>query len=410
MMENKVNLPFKVGQLAEVRSFEEGFRGAWFRCKIQKICKKKGILGHALEYIDFSEEKVDWTKLYQVPSYYSRIRKGYCGELMVRPPYPPLYNEKEMPHVAEISEVTVIAGDSWRVGNFVDWWSSDCYWSGHITQLLGDDKAQIELTPPPYGEGSSYEVLFKDLRPSLDWSPELGWTLPTQEGDICCRVVKPVNQVIDEGIRVEDLHNTGQETEASRRSASSLFSSPTSSNSAVSDIAKGRTTTEKRTCLPGKTISKKQMQKTESARQGGGDSRTRKTGQLVADSGQKRTCLPEKIICKNQKNKKESPREGAGDCSTSKTGQVLADSAQKRAELALEGQNLDYCQGMSGRHVLHSKCSDHVGVEAAILDLEEYLNKIKWLRKLMQYGTSSAGAQMHHWEFVEQVNAIEIQK
>lgn len=177
------------------------------------------------------------------------------------------------------------------------------------------------------------------------------------------------------------MHNTSQETEASHRPASSLFSSP------ASDIAKGRTTTENRTCLPGKTISKKQMQKTESTRQ------------VVADSGQKRTCSPGKIICKEKKNKKESPRR--------KTGQVPADSGQKRAETALEEQNLDDCQekhGMSGRHVLHSKCSDNVGVEAAIFDLEEYVNKIKWLRKLMQYGTSSAGA---HWEFVEQVNTFE---
>ncbi|KAL1559575.1 hypothetical protein AAHA92_09904 [Salvia divinorum] len=374
-METKVNLPFKVGQLAEVRSFEEGYRGAWFRCKIQKICKKKGKLGHTLEYIDFSEEKLDWTMLYQVPSHYNGNIKGYYGELMVRPPYPPLYNAKEMPHVSEITEVTVIVGDSWRVGNLVDWWSSDCYWSGNITQLLGDDEAQIELTPPPLGEGSSYKVLFKDLRPSLDWSPELGWTVPTQGCDICFRVVKPVNQVIDRGIRVDDLHNAGQETEAGHRSASSLLSSPVSSNSAVPNAAKRRTTTKKRTCSPGKTI------------------------------------------CEKQKQKKESPRQGADDSSTRKTGQVVADSGQKRAELAVEiaakEQNLDYCQGKrraSGRHVLHSKCSDHVGVEAAIFDLEEYVNKVKWFRKLMQYGTSSAGAPMPHWEFVEQANAFENQK
>lgn len=33
--------------------------------------------------------------------------------------------------------------------------------------------------PPPMGEGSSYVASFSDLRPSLDWSPEDGWTLPT---------------------------------------------------------------------------------------------------------------------------------------------------------------------------------------------------------------------------------------
>ncbi|MFQ6647411.1 hypothetical protein Gotur_020911, partial [Gossypium turneri] len=28
------NLPFKVGQLVETRSFLQGYRGAWFRCKV----------------------------------------------------------------------------------------------------------------------------------------------------------------------------------------------------------------------------------------------------------------------------------------------------------------------------------------------------------------------------------------
>ena len=37
---------------------------------------------------------------------------------------------------------------------------------------------QIELFPPPDGEGLSYEISCKDLRPSLDWSPENGWTMP----------------------------------------------------------------------------------------------------------------------------------------------------------------------------------------------------------------------------------------
>ncbi|CAN6813254.1 unnamed protein product, partial [Brassica oleracea] len=29
----QTNLPFKVGQTLEVRSFEDGYRGAWFRCE-----------------------------------------------------------------------------------------------------------------------------------------------------------------------------------------------------------------------------------------------------------------------------------------------------------------------------------------------------------------------------------------
>ncbi|KAL0348962.1 UNVERIFIED_CONTAM: hypothetical protein Sangu_1124000 [Sesamum angustifolium] len=87
-MENVIKLHFKVGELAEARSFQSGYRGAWFRCK-------------------------------------------------------------------------------------------------------------IELHPPPLGEGSSYEIHLKDIRPSLDWSPQCGWTVPNQEGDTgraCAQLIKPVNQ------------------------------------------------------------------------------------------------------------------------------------------------------------------------------------------------------------------------
>lgn len=37
--------------------------------------------------------------------------------------------------------------------------------------------SQMALTPPPIGEGALYEIHFKDLRPSLDWSPNFGWTV-----------------------------------------------------------------------------------------------------------------------------------------------------------------------------------------------------------------------------------------
>jgi hypothetical protein len=40
MMDNEeyVDLPFKVGQMAESRSLQQGFRGAWFRCKVSIGC------------------------------------------------------------------------------------------------------------------------------------------------------------------------------------------------------------------------------------------------------------------------------------------------------------------------------------------------------------------------------------
>lgn len=35
IMDQRYQLPFEAGQSAEARSFEVGYRGAWFRCKVQ---------------------------------------------------------------------------------------------------------------------------------------------------------------------------------------------------------------------------------------------------------------------------------------------------------------------------------------------------------------------------------------
>lgn len=54
---------------------------------------------------------------------------------------------------------------------------------------------QIQLPEPPLGEGQTYVALCKDLRPSLDWTPKLGWTLPIFEVDKnfhrCVRLIQP---------------------------------------------------------------------------------------------------------------------------------------------------------------------------------------------------------------------------
>ncbi|XP_020598925.1 uncharacterized protein LOC110038419 [Phalaenopsis equestris] len=166
-------------QEAESKSFQEGFRGAWFRCKIKEISSRKGVLWHCLEYFDYPDEKKRWLKLYQKPPYANQgfgLHNKY--EIMVRPRYPPFYRESELPDVLPESDVIVIVNDSWKVGDLVDWWCDGCFWSGRITQILGSDKVQIKLPDPPIGQGSSYEALCKDLRPSLHWSQENGWMVP----------------------------------------------------------------------------------------------------------------------------------------------------------------------------------------------------------------------------------------
>jgi hypothetical protein len=37
---------------------------------------------------------------------------------------------------------------------------------------------QLQLPAPPIGEGKCYIANHKDLRPTLEWSLEKGWTVP----------------------------------------------------------------------------------------------------------------------------------------------------------------------------------------------------------------------------------------
>lgn len=62
---------------------------------------------------------------------------------MVRPQYPTIYYESQMPDINSIQEVIVVITGSWSVGDLVDWWTDDCYWSGKLTKLLGDGKAEV---------------------------------------------------------------------------------------------------------------------------------------------------------------------------------------------------------------------------------------------------------------------------
>ncbi|XP_030512980.1 uncharacterized protein LOC115727014 isoform X1 [Rhodamnia argentea] len=168
---------FEVGQEAEVRTFMAGYRGAWFRCKqIRGIRKRRGEQQLHMEYFDFPDEKITWTNVYEKSPHSpvdAKLKRK--KQLMVRPRFPSVYHRSEMPNGRSISDVAVIVDDDWKVGDMVDWWSDDCYWSGRVTEVLADKKFQIELHAPPAGEGESYEAFSKDLRPSLDWSIENGW-------------------------------------------------------------------------------------------------------------------------------------------------------------------------------------------------------------------------------------------
>ncbi|KAF8085726.1 hypothetical protein N665_0649s0002 [Sinapis alba] len=185
---SQINLPFKVGDTIEARSFELGFRGAWFRCKITKIFSKgRGALFYDLKYLDFTDEGIHTTKVFQK-------RQGEKESiLMVRPIGPRQCHENEVG-----GEEVIVVNGLWKVGDLVDWWEDDCYWSGTVLEVRDDETVKIELLPKPYGEGGSYDAKFKDLRPSLEWSLEDGWIVPfSKDGEKrqCAKLMKLQNEV-----------------------------------------------------------------------------------------------------------------------------------------------------------------------------------------------------------------------
>ncbi|KAI3973177.1 hypothetical protein MKX01_020912 [Papaver californicum] len=127
-MKVKHNLPFnfKVGQQVEAKSFEEGYRGAWFRCKKSKE------LTVALDCLDYNDYKNYWISLYE-----------YHQHLMLRPSYPQIYHQSQMTDTCEGLETVGIVDGTWEVGDMVDWFRNGCYWSGWITQVLDEKNVEV---------------------------------------------------------------------------------------------------------------------------------------------------------------------------------------------------------------------------------------------------------------------------
>ncbi|XP_022764343.1 uncharacterized protein LOC111309594 [Durio zibethinus] len=463
------SLPFEVGQLVETRSFLAGYRGAWFRCKIKEIGRRNKELGHALEYIDFPDESSVaatfpcpslshasfqlggflWILqcLLSVPGNQKNWSFGNIGNskdgkrtLMVRPCFPPVYRENQMPDVNTISEVIVIINDVWKVGDLVDWWIDNCFWSGRITEKLGDEKVKIELPPPPVGEGSSYEVLCKDLRPSLDWSVSEGWKLllpkvaalhsfsslaflsdlilvfsrlsisfefvqhpisidarrhnnlislefkkqffgakyvlssvdifyPIMSKEnkyhLCCaRIVKSLNRggspnLIDHTFSVRD--KDAQPTAGASVEHEGSLSSHISSGPLHLPY--------KRLQLAKKSLNEKQTKTKEKI-----------IGLTVVDH------VPRKTSCSDSVS--SSPIQ---DTSTQMPGMAI--QSDKYDDNGLKKMKIDE------RICLNSTSSDTI--EAAILDLEELICRVKWLKHILEFGTPLSDSMKSSWKFIE---------
>uniref|UniRef100_A0A0D3B3W2 Agenet domain-containing protein n=1 Tax=Brassica oleracea var. oleracea TaxID=109376 RepID=A0A0D3B3W2_BRAOL len=143
--------------------------------QILNIYTKEGKLFYSLKYLDYDGEDIHHTQVYQ---------QFEDGEewLMVRPSYPPCYQEREVRKIEANQAPLVVVHGSWQVGDLVDWDRDGCFWCVTVLTVKRNEPFQIELFPPPLGEGETYKALRKDVRPTLDWSPEDGWTLPSTDG------------------------------------------------------------------------------------------------------------------------------------------------------------------------------------------------------------------------------------
>ncbi|CAO2839114.1 unnamed protein product [Amaranthus hypochondriacus] len=356
---------FRIGQMLEARTFEKGFRGAWFRCKVKKVIRKKGrVAAYNVHYYDYTEEQEEKVTLYASPTESSSGQKAK-RELMLRPHFPGYYRESDLPDLNTISEVIVAVADVWRVGDLVDWFFSGCFWSGTITDIIDDKRAKVKLLEPPRGEGSSYEVDCENLRPSLEWSPKFGWTVPKSEecqsGHIHARLIQPLKQAPNLKLLVNEMDEDQESITITPRS-SLEFSHSISSHTSVSSLSLLNTSGH----------SKKLLQYTENISKKG-----------MQDIGGSATGKP--------------------SCSDNVSGTYVQDvQAEIAAALSAEQQNHENGPTkkvqLNGTIALNSTRCD--SIESTILDMEELVNRVKWLKQILKFGISSS-VQVPAWEFLE---------
>lgn len=174
MMEHLEEFPFNIGQRVESKSNIKGFRGAWFRCEIKYVQIRKGEIWCAMQYVDFPDEKINFTKAYQQDPSGKKKRV-----LMLRPCFPLLCMGVDNAVINAAAGAVVVVNGDWWVGDLVDWFSDGCFWAAKITAVISKERVQVELPNAPIGEGGNYEALVKDIRPSLDWSMDQLWTVPS---------------------------------------------------------------------------------------------------------------------------------------------------------------------------------------------------------------------------------------
>ncbi|KAH9682188.1 Agenet domain-containing protein [Citrus sinensis] len=390
----KSRLPFKVGQLTESRSFVPGFRSSWFRCKINFADEMEDFSGiltnslirnisvrhkevmHALEYLDFPDEKIRWTKLYQKPVGGSRS-KEMKRQIMVRPSFPPIFCESQMPDVNNITEVVVIVNDVWKVGDLVDWWTDNCYWTGRLTEILGDGKARIELLPPPVDTlYSNVDTMYLTLYSNVDTMYLFsllvgnGYLLKEKESSYCARIIKPLNPVNQEGsqnlmVPPVEMTENAQPTAGPSPECNASFSSRMSTSSLPS-LDKS----ERHAKRPLSPAASKEMHALET-----------KMGFDAVDSGIGKSSYSDSV--------------SSSQIRDAATEMPDTDAGNKSCENSGSSKKMRYDRSIP----LNSSFSDTI--EAAILDYEELVNRVKWIKAILQSGTIPSNTVRPTWKFLE---------
>ncbi|CAN6439436.1 unnamed protein product [Victoria cruziana] len=420
-------LPFRIGQLAESKCFLEGYRGAWFRCQIKDIAVRRGNLSYCMEYFDYPDEKVDWLKLYQKPPTMMGGFQQKKLQLMVRPSFPKSYLENEAPKPDNVSEVVVVYRGTWKVGDRVDWCYESCYWSAQITDLLGNDKVQVALLGPPLGEGGSYEALCKDLRPSLDWSPEDGWTVPKakEENECtvpCARLVVPFKKdnedVSHDVLHSQDADKLEEDRNKKHSCKINMMNSCSPSvkmeplHQMVQDSLLKVEPLEHASYTKG-SVEEKLLGK-EGAQVRFKDGKINDDVAIPAAGKEMEMVDHEKLILPKKRvrnGNSEMPQDHKAGKPSALVGYPILHEDRREAngvpEKSFCTEDNSEFKDLSDRPAIWRKEELNLAiypdtVESSILAIEELVNKIKWVNRVLQFGINKSSSKKASWQFLEQ--------
>ncbi|XP_050227374.1 uncharacterized protein LOC126677005 isoform X2 [Mercurialis annua] len=396
---DKDHRTFKEGQVVELKSFEKGYRGAWFRCKIKGIRTRVGELEHCLEYCDFQDETVRWTKIYR------RLHKRVDPTLMIRPQYPPFYYESKMSDIDCTSEEIIVVNDVWKVGDLVDWWKDGCYWSGRLNKKLGPKKFQLLLFPKPIGEELSYVICCKDLRPSLDWSPQHGWKVPENEDHLtCARLVKPANLGGSVNMTLHEKRKNCAASVSSNVSASHLLPPDKSEPIAKRLLRASPDKSEKiaKCLLVTKATACMERQRVEGATA----CMEKKTATVYVETKpveSSTTCINTHGVEINKDLHaqvgdigKINPVTDSSLCLGGASAELTKNTVVKDGH---HGNDPSKKMRTDRSITLNSISSDTI--EATIVDLEDLVNRIQWMKNILKFGLPLPDVVPPPWEFVE---------